>query len=152
MATLEELGESVSEQLRQRVDRLVSAVEDETADFTDIASRADAVAEFADLVAEIYGELEQMLTRDPSRQERRKVDGAADEDGEKTKEDLLEQARELNVHGRSSMTKDELAEAVEAEERVTKEELLERARDAEIEGRSSMDKDELRAALRDAGA
>src|SRR5206468_525212 len=47
-----------------------------------------------------------------------------------TKEELLDRAREVNVHGRSSMTKDQLLEAVEAEESLTKEELLERARQA----------------------
>ena len=50
------------------------------------------------------------------------------------------------------MTKDELTEAVEAEESVTKEELLERARQAGIDGRSTMSKKELRQALREAGA
>jgi hypothetical protein len=50
------------------------------------------------------------------------------------------------------MTKEELAQAVEAEESVTKDELLERARDAQIEGRSSMTKEELRDALHEAGA
>jgi post-segregation antitoxin (ccd killing protein) len=69
-----------------------------------------------------------------------------------TKEELLEQARDLHVEGRSSMTKEELAQAVEAEESVTKDELLERARDANIEGRSSMTKEELRDALHEAGA
>jgi hypothetical protein len=48
-----------------------------------------------------------------------------------TKEQLLEQARGVNIHGRSSMSKEELAEAVEAEESQTKEELLERARERE---------------------
>jgi hypothetical protein len=50
------------------------------------------------------------------------------------------------------MAKEELAQAVEAEEAVTKEELLERAREAGIEGRSTMTKEELRGALQDAGA
>jgi hypothetical protein len=59
---------------------------------------------------------------------------------EATKEELLEQARELNVHGRSSMGKEELAQAVEAEESLTKDDLLERAREAGVEGRSSMRK------------
>jgi hypothetical protein len=79
---------------------------------------------------------------------------ARDDSGndEATKEELLARARDMNVPGRSSMSKDELAEAVEAEESQTKEELLERARQAGIEGRSSMTKDELRQALADAGA
>jgi hypothetical protein len=69
-----------------------------------------------------------------------------------TKEQLLEQARGVNIHGRSSMSKEELAEAVEAEESQTKEELLERAREAEIDGRSGMTKKELRRALNRADA
>lgn len=153
MATLEQLGDSVAQQLRTRVDRLVSAVEGGTPDFSEIASLADGVGELADRIAEIYSELEQMLmhgvTRDAGSEQET---GSAEADDQKTKEELLEQARELNVHGRSSMTKDELAQAVEAEERVTKDELLERARKAEIEGRSSMAKDELRDALREAGS
>jgi hypothetical protein len=71
---------------------------------------------------------------------------------EVTKEELLERAREANVHGRSSMSKEQLAQAVEAEESLTKEELLEQARQADIEGRSSMTKEELRKALHDTGA
>ena len=168
MATLEQMGELVSEQLRERVDRLVSAVEDDTPDFLDVASLADEVGEFADTIAEIYSDLEQTLMdglsrgSDPSlrteqqpRHERRpqqpKPNRSTAEE-EQTKEELLEQARELNVHGRSAMAKEELAQAVEAEESVTKDELLDRAREAGVEGRSSMTKEDLRAALRDAGA
>jgi hypothetical protein len=84
------------------------------------------------------------------RQQRTNENGASIEDI--TKEQLLEQARGVNVHGRSSMSKQELAQAVEAEESKTKEELLERARDAEIEGRSAMTKKELRQALNEADA
>jgi hypothetical protein len=69
-----------------------------------------------------------------------------------TKEELLERARDVNVQGRSAMSKDQLAEAVEAEEGKTKEELLEQAQEAGIEGRSSMSKKELRKALKEAGA
>jgi hypothetical protein len=171
MATLKQAGEVSTTELRERVDQLVSAVEDETLDFTEIVSRADAVAELAD--AETYSDLEQTLMRalqrdsdsepeeddgqqeqdqePPSaqRQQQAEEDGTAED---MTKEELLEQAREANISGRSSMTKEELAQAIEAEESLTKEELLERAREAGIEGRSSMTKDELREALRDGGA
>jgi hypothetical protein len=168
MATLEQMGELVSEQLRERVDRLVSAVEDDTPDFLDVASLADDVGEFADTIAEIYSDLEQTLmgglshgsdpsprTEQQSRRERRPQQSSPSRstaEEEKTKEELLEQARELNVHGRSAMAKEELAQAVEAEESVTKDELLDRAREAGVEGRSSMTKDELRDALREVGA
>jgi hypothetical protein len=173
MATLEQVGELVSEQLRERVDRLTSAVEDDAPDLADIALLADAVGEFADTIAEIYSDLEQTLmsalsrnsdakrqgddprTEQRARRERRQQPLRPNEargEEEPTKEELLEQARELNVHGRSAMAKDELAQAVAAEDSVTKDELLDRAREADIEGRSSMTKEELREALREAGA
>ena len=163
MATLEQLGEVITEQLRERVDRLVSAVENDSPDFAEIANGADAVAEFADTIGDVYTDLERRLLgqlegdgdgpqerRSRTQQSPSAQSESATEDA--TKEDLLDQARELHVEGRSSMTKEELAQAVEAEESVTKGELLERARDANIEGRSSMTKEELRDALHDAGA
>jgi hypothetical protein len=163
MATLEQLGEAITEQLRERVDRLVSAVENESPDFTEIAGVADAVAEFADTISDVYTDLERRLIgglegdlgaaqerRSRTEQPQAAQSESASED--LTKDELLEQARELHVEGRSSMTKEELAQAVEAEESVTKDELLERAREAHIEGRSSMTKEELRDALHEAGA
>ena len=167
MATFGQVGEIVSTQLRERVERLVSAVEDDAPDLAEIASLAGAVGEFADTISGIYGDLEQTLmhglqhratsddeegsddaeARRDQRQQSTQNDAPADET---TKEELLEQARELNVHGRSSMDKEELAQAVEAEESQTKEDLLERARQAGVEGRSSMTKQELREALREA--
>ena len=90
-------------------------------------------------------------------------DGGANRDGgakgaggpsEKTKDELMEEARERDVEGRSKMSKDELAEALEGDgggddlhER-TKDELMDMARERGVEGRSSMSKDELAAALR----
>lgn len=166
MATLGQMGEVITEQLRERVDQLVSAIENETPDFSAIATVADAVGELADTIAEIYTDLEHRLLGDDrdngnaqqSRTQEPRSGGqqpsstqseSTAEDA--TKDELLEQARELHVEGRSSMTKEELAQAVEAEESVTKEELLERARDANVEGRSSMTKKELRAALHEGG-
>jgi hypothetical protein len=166
MATLKQAGEIITEELHERVDRLVSAVEDDAADFAEIARLADAVGELADTIGETYSELEQALMRrlqgesesdsdgggSQPEQEARSSGGAQQSASDDvTKQELLERAREVNVHGRSTMDKEELAEAVEAEESVTKEELLERAREAGIEGRSSMSKDQLREALRDAG-
>jgi hypothetical protein len=154
MATLEQLGEAITEQLRERVERLVSAVEDDAQDFTAIANVADSVAEFADTVGDIYTDLERRLLGGLESGDGEQPQPAQSEsaDDDVTKEELLEQARDLHVEGRSSMTKEELAQAVEAEESVTKDELLERARDANIEGRSSMTKEELRDALHEAGA
>jgi hypothetical protein len=172
MPTLGQVGEVITEQLRERVERLVSAVESDTPDFGEIATVADAVGELADTIADLYTDLERRLLsgleangdggngdaqESPARKPRRRRQQpqrtqAEPEPESVTKEELLEQARELHVEGRSSMTKDELAEAVEAGESVTKEELLERARDAHIDGRSSMTKEELREALHEAGA
>ncbi|HEY6960963.1 MAG TPA: hypothetical protein VI408_03655 [Gaiellaceae bacterium] len=162
MATVGQVGQRLASELRDRVDELVSVVEDGAADFTEVATRADALGELADTIGEIYADLEQRVTRAlngdaPSQPQARpkaqaKPKDAQPEDESTTKEELLDRARELDVEGRSAMTKDELAEAVEAEESVTKEELLERAREAEIEGRSGMTKDELRQALHDANA
>jgi hypothetical protein len=156
MATLDRVGELVTTKLRERVDRLVAAVEGD-ADFAEVARLADAVGELTDTVAEIYIDLEQTLLRGlhggPQAEDAEQRPQQADENGSSaddvTKEELLERAREVNVPGRSSMSKEELAQAVEAEEAVTKEELLERAREAGVEGRSAMTKEELRAALRD---
>lgn len=150
MATIGQVGERAAEQLRERVDDLVSAIEDGTADFAEVARLADTVGEAAGTVGEIYREVEQLLfhpQQDGGRAEPRAERQDDDEAVEETKEELLERARELDIEGRSSMTKQELAEAIETEESVTKEELLERAREAGIEGRSSMTKDELREAL-----
>ena len=149
MATLGQVHELVTTELRERVDALVSAVDDDQADFGQVAGLADEVGELVDTIAGIYGDLEQTLTRGPKTE--RATAAVKPSDEETTKEELLEQARELNVEGRSSMSKDELASAVESEESVTKEELLERAREAGVEGRSSMTKDELRKALQEAG-
>ncbi len=84
-------------------------------------------------------------------------------DGGPTKDMLDERARELDIEGRSSMTKDELLDAIEgatdengrgkggeaALASETKEELYDMAQDADVEGRSSMDKDELIEALQE---
>jgi hypothetical protein len=161
MATLGQVGDLVTEQLRERVDRLVEAVEEEAPDFSEVSGLADSVSELADKVGAIYREVEQALgggqqddfsARRGDGDDSRSQNGNSSEAEDVTKDELLERAREVNVQGRSSMTKDELAEAVEAEESQTKDELLERAQQAGIEGRSSMTKDELRAALTEANA
>ena len=136
MATLGQVGNLVTEQLREQVDRLVEAVEEEAPDFSLVSGLADGVGELADKVGAIYREVEQALGSagqsgesssrgddDDSRSQNGNSTAAEDV----TKDELLERAREVNVQGRSSMTKDELADAVEAEESQTKDELLERA-------------------------
>ena len=86
---------------------------------------------------------------------------ASIEDGGPTKAMLEERARELEIDGRSTMTKDELLDAIEAAtddegrgegeraalEASTVNELRERAKEEGVEGRSSMDKGELVDAL-----
>ena len=86
-------------------------------------------------------------------------------DGGPTKAMLDERARELDIDGRSSMTKEELLDAIEeatdgngrakggaaALEGKTKEELYEMAQEAGVEGRSGMDKGELVEAVREDG-
>jgi hypothetical protein len=205
MATLEQAGKLVIEQLRERVDQLTEAVTEGSPDFAAIAGLADAVGETADAIGEVYAELEQALRRglqgesdsEPQEQQQQQQEkpkqqqrsrqsqkrsssgssrsqqaagrsqsssrGSGQSSGqsrqsqsssdasrsqsssrssgqssgqsgqssgdngsndETTKVELLERAREVNLPGRSSMSKDELEKAVEAEEQVTKDELL----------------------------
>ena len=63
MATLEQAGELVTKQLRERVDKLTSAISEGAPDFLDVTRLADAVGEAADTVAGIYADLEQTLRR-----------------------------------------------------------------------------------------
>ena len=86
---------------------------------------------------------------------------AAIKDGGPTKAMLEERARDLEIEGRSSMSKDELLDAIEEAtdengrakgdaaslRSMTKEELYEMAQEREIKGRSDMTKDELVSAL-----
>ena len=63
MATLEQVGELVTTELRERVGDLAAAVEEETLNFGEVSRLADALAELADEVAGIYADLEQTLMR-----------------------------------------------------------------------------------------
>jgi hypothetical protein len=154
----------------------------ETAD-TAVAAVDTAVGErvrrVEDLVQAAQADLEQQDPEQPQAaqaeapQQNRKFDGRTYE--ERTVEELRERAAELELEGRSSMTKDELIAALRnhRKQRSAKndaakndaakqeptpdrrvyeersiEELRERARELDIEGRSSMTKDELIAALR----
>ena len=78
------------------------------------------------------------------------------EDGteEPTKQELYEQAQQLEIEGRSQMNKAELQEAVEdraiAElQEQTRDELYQRAQELDIEGRSNMNKEELAKAIQE---
>ena len=88
---------------------------------------------------------------------------AAIRDGGPTKAMLDERAKDLDIEGRSSMSKDELLDAIEkaTDENgrgkgskaslasMTKDDLVDMARDRDVEGRSGMSKDELIDALGD---
>ena len=148
----------------ETVDTVVAAVE------TTVGER---IRQAEDLVAAAESEQEQ---RDPEQQapkaesptQNRKFDGRTYE--ERSIDELRERAGELQLEGRSSMSKDELIAALRNHRRARSakndapkqertpdrrtyeersiEELRERARELEIEGRSTMSKDELIAALR----
>jgi hypothetical protein len=142
----------------RQVDTAVAAVE------TTVAERVRRVEDFVEAA-----EAEQpQAPKAASPTQIRKFDGRTYE--ERTLEELQERASELQLEGRSSMTKDELVTALRnhrkqrsakngastqeptpdrrAYEERSVEELRERARELEIDGRSSMSKDELIAALR----
>jgi len=149
----------------ETVDTAVAAVE------TTVAERVRRVE---DLVQAAEAQREQPDPEQPqapkaaSLQQHRRPDGRTYE--ERSIDELQERAGELQIEGRSSMSKDELIAALRDhrkqrsakndapkqeptpdrrtyEER-TLEELRERAGELQIEGRSSMSKDELIAALR----
>jgi hypothetical protein len=149
----------------ETVDTTVAAVE---------TTVGKGVRRVEDLVQVAQAEQEQQDSEQPrapkaeSPQQDRKFDGRTYE--ERTLEELRERAAELQLEGRSAMSKDELISALRNhrkqrsakndaskqeptpdrrtyEER-TIEELRERARELELEGRSAMSKDELIAALR----
>lgn len=84
-------------------------------------------------------------TQDDSTKRQREDASAS---AEPSREDLLERARELEIAGRSTMSKEELVAAIESAEQVSKEELLERAKEVGVPGRSSMSKEELAEAVR----
>ena len=83
---------------------------------------------------------------------------------EPTKDELQTWAAQLDISGRSTMTKDELVQAIRDAEideelgeegdeenlNLNKDELYERAQDLDVSGRSKMNKDELEEAVRDA--
>jgi hypothetical protein len=75
-----------------------------------------------------------------------------DEQTELTKQELYEQAQELEIEGRSQMNKEELQAAVTQEKQdsladKTRDELYTQAQELEIEGRSQMNKEELQQAI-----
>jgi Rho termination factor-like protein len=149
----------------ETVDNAVAAVEPTVGERV---RRVEDLVEAADAEQEQRDPEQPQAPKAESPQQHRKFDGRTYE--ERSVEELRERAGELQIEGRSSMTKDELIAALRDhrkqrsakndtppqeptpdrrtyEER-TLEELRDRARELEIEGRSSMSKDELIAALR----
>jgi hypothetical protein len=133
------------------------------------AGTIDTAVEAADTTAETFEGTVRERAHQVEAQDRR-PDGRTYE--ERSVEELRERAAELQIEGRSAMSKDELIAALRGhrksrsarsqaptedrpadrrtyEERSV-EELRERARELDIEGRSAMAKDELIAALRQA--
>lgn len=81
----------------------------------------------------------------------------SEQDTEPTKQELYEQAQDLDISGRSQMDKSELKEAVseakgEGLSEQTREQLYERAQDLDISGRSQMNKEELIEAIQSQNA
>lgn len=168
---MKEFSEVVTEELEQRIRRVREAIAGGDADLAQLVALSDEVAELADSMASTFAAMDETFVamdeelgrateaqavagrvaekRKPRSKRRRASSAirgkAADEP---TKAELLEQAKEAEIAGRSSMSKEELAEAVETQEHLTKEELLEQAKAAGIPGRSEMSKEELLEAIR----
>lgn len=105
-----------------------------------VDGQGDQVAEWPDIVRRTMVEI-----------------GAVDGNQGLTRDELYERARELQLTGRSDMTRDELKEAIVRAFRkennlpaLTRDELYQMARQLDISGRSGMKKDELVAAIRKA--
>jgi hypothetical protein len=159
-------------------DQALAAQRELALTLTGVASRqvdvaVDTVVETIDTAVEASDATAVDVEDDASPRQDRRPDGRTYE--ERSVEELRERAGELQIEGRSSMTKDELITALRdhrkarsaktdtsksqppkpertpdrrAYEERSIEELRERARELEIEGRSSMTKDELITALR----
>jgi hypothetical protein len=170
MASLRD-AEQLTKRLQERTAALHDSLTSDGVDFGKLVERADEIGASADRLAATFAEMNEALARTISARagkggkgeegltealSPRRAAGARQapkrrSDEEPTKEELLERAKELDLAGRSEMSKDELEKAVDKEDSVTKAELLERAKRAGIAGRSEMSKDELRRALNETG-
>ena len=170
MASLKHAAE-LTDELGLLVRRLDEEVSTSGADLMTLTALADEVAEFADSLATAFAAIDEDLSqrlavaRPPKRQgqgarkrggrrsgERRAPARArtpqATKEEEPTKDELLEQAQAAVIPGRSTMSKEELAKAIDSHEQLTKEELLEQARALDIAGRSEMSKQQLLQAIK----
>ena len=163
MATLSGAG-TIVEDLRDAVTQLNEELTEGDVDFGKLTTLSDRVGQVADGIASTFAQMDRILSEQvlgsdagqspgdasgsgkrTSGDESSAGDGAAED--EPTREDLLARAKEVDLPGRSSMSKEELAKALEDAEGMSKEELLEQARKLGIPGRSSMTKDQLREAV-----
>jgi hypothetical protein len=165
----------------RQVDSAVEAVEVSTRQSLEGIEGALGNAEDAPQPGRVHPEPPLVATAEASTDEARKQGVKATRPDrrsfeERSVEELRDRARELEIEGRASMSKDELIEALrnqrqpqqpkgsgqkaEARKQASKidrrpfeersvEELRDRARELEIEGRSAMSKDELVVALRE---
>lgn len=83
------------------------------------------------------------------------AEGYAADDHEPTQQDLYQEAQQLQIQGRSKMSKDELQDAIadakaNALENQTRNQLYEKAQALDIRDRSKMNKDDLIKAIREA--
>jgi DNA end-binding protein Ku len=164
MASMKDAA-TVAEQLEALAGRLHAEVTEGRMDFGEMARLADEIGESADAIAAAFFAIDEAFTRhlaelraEAAGPEKTGQRGAGEtrgreqkakaDDATESKEDLLERAKQLEIAGRSTMPKEELAAAIQSEEQVSKEELLGRAREAGIPGRSSMSKEELAEAVR----
>jgi len=157
LATLRQAGR-MTEELQSLAARLHSDLSEGDVDFGALTALADKLGEAADNVAATFAQLDKILTErlvggevgKGNRRRSRSSGGGESDEGDEgaSKDELLAQAREANITGRSSMTKEELEKAVGDLDDLSKQDLLERARRAGIQGRSSMTKEELKEAIR----
>ena len=170
---LETTVDTVAETVDTTVEAADTAVETVQGTVRERARQVEAELKGSpERVEQPQGDQDDAPKAEPPKQDRR-PDGRTYE--ERTVEELQERAAELQIEGRSTMSKDELIAALRnhrksrsaktdaaksqpptqdrpadrrSYEERSIEELRERARELEIEGRSSMTKDELIAALR----
>jgi membrane-associated HD superfamily phosphohydrolase len=146
----------VADRIAEAADRLASQFNDADQALSGLLeASATAIEEAGDTITEALtprrDDSRSSQQRGDSRSSSQRADtrSAAERDAdEPTKEELLEQARKANIAGRSEMTKEELKEALEADNAPSKEELLARAREIDLPGRSEMTKEELREAIK----
>ncbi|MCO5967406.1 hemerythrin domain-containing protein [Actinoallomurus soli] len=98
-------GKEFEEKLKEFIDAVKHHVEEEESDILPALRDAVSAERLKELGTAFAERRRQELTDGSS--------GSGSGSEERTKDDLYEEAKELDVHGRSTMNKDELAEAVD---------------------------------------